>query len=297
MGFIKKHFVWVLFGGVFVLWALVPFATGVFASDANARGVLGDQFGSVTALFSGLAFAGLILTLMYQSKALGLQRDELKLTRESVEKQTEELGISSLALQEQIKEMSAQKNEMEEMKKAQQAQADYMLLQGFENTFFQMLKLWNEHIESFEGRSKVATLMESACVDIGDYKYSIMAMGETRSPEDYYKSEEEQKTLFLRDFNGDGELFLRPYILLLLHCLKHISDAKIGEINKKKYAQIIRANLSSAEKKFLLFNCAFQHRKVLKPLLEKFSILSGLDQEIKEKNQHLCGKYEAKVFN
>lgn len=42
------------------------------------RGTAGDQFGGVTALFSGLAFAGLIITLYIQRKELELQRNELR---------------------------------------------------------------------------------------------------------------------------------------------------------------------------------------------------------------------------
>ncbi|NQT78012.1 MAG: hypothetical protein HQ565_09880 [Bacteroidetes bacterium] len=46
------------------------------------RGTYGDMFGSVNALFSGLAFAGIIITILLQSKELALQRDELTETRD-----------------------------------------------------------------------------------------------------------------------------------------------------------------------------------------------------------------------
>lgn len=38
----------------------------------------GDAFGSLNALFSGLAFAGLIITILMQGRELGLQRQELE---------------------------------------------------------------------------------------------------------------------------------------------------------------------------------------------------------------------------
>lgn len=47
-------------------------------TEPGDRGTAGDQFGGVTALFSGLAFAGLIITLLIQRKELELQRTELK---------------------------------------------------------------------------------------------------------------------------------------------------------------------------------------------------------------------------
>ena len=41
----------------------------------EVRGQLGDMFGAVNSLFSGLAFAGLIVTLILQRKDLNLQRE------------------------------------------------------------------------------------------------------------------------------------------------------------------------------------------------------------------------------
>lgn len=46
------------------------------------RGQMGDSFGVLNTLFSGLAFAGIVFTIFLQKKELGLQRNELKLTRE-----------------------------------------------------------------------------------------------------------------------------------------------------------------------------------------------------------------------
>ena len=58
------------------------------------RGQFGDSFGAVNALFSGLAFAGLISALFLQRNELQLQRDELRLTRH-------ELAAQSAAQKEQ----------------------------------------------------------------------------------------------------------------------------------------------------------------------------------------------------
>ena len=53
--------------GVFVMWAST-FILYFFISKSEERGQFGDMFGAVNALFSGLAFAGLILTLILQRK-------------------------------------------------------------------------------------------------------------------------------------------------------------------------------------------------------------------------------------
>ncbi|HWY09838.1 MAG TPA: hypothetical protein VN026_00865, partial [Bacteroidia bacterium] len=73
---------------IFVIFIIVVWTISWFYIDKNiissnssiqtneaARGVFGDKFGAVNALFSGLAFAGIIFTILLQRKELELQRD------------------------------------------------------------------------------------------------------------------------------------------------------------------------------------------------------------------------------
>ena len=57
----------------------------------NERGQFGDSFGTVNALFAGLAFAGVIFAIILQWQELGLQRQELKNTRAEIKGQKETL--------------------------------------------------------------------------------------------------------------------------------------------------------------------------------------------------------------
>ncbi len=50
------------------------------------RGMFGDMFGAVNALFSGLAFAGIIYAIFLQHRELELQRNELELTRKELKR-------------------------------------------------------------------------------------------------------------------------------------------------------------------------------------------------------------------
>ena len=111
----KKNIVWVMFGGVIILF-LLNFSMVFFVPGENTRGTFGDQFGAVNALFSGLAFAGLIITLILQKRELGLQRDELEQTREEL------------------------KNQREEFEKENET----LRYQRFENLFYNMLNLQQE---------------------------------------------------------------------------------------------------------------------------------------------------------
>ena len=60
-----------------LLFGLLPLA---LYQDAQDAGAVGDAFGGVNALFSGLAFAGLVVTLFLQRQELELQRKELRCT-------------------------------------------------------------------------------------------------------------------------------------------------------------------------------------------------------------------------
>jgi len=69
---------------VVALWLLVFCVGLVFFLSSEKLGQFGDLFGSVNALFSGLAFVALIYTIHLQRQELSLQRIELKLQREEM---------------------------------------------------------------------------------------------------------------------------------------------------------------------------------------------------------------------
>src|SRR5687768_14058386 len=79
---------YIIFGMVVVLWIscwiLASSLINVNSSATNSwsmRGQFGDMFGAVNALFSGLAFAGIIYTILLQREELEAQRKELRATR------------------------------------------------------------------------------------------------------------------------------------------------------------------------------------------------------------------------
>lgn len=54
------------------IWFFIGYVVPGWIYPAQSeRGTLGDQFGAVNSLFAGLAFAGVVLTLIYQAKELG----------------------------------------------------------------------------------------------------------------------------------------------------------------------------------------------------------------------------------
>lgn len=87
-----------LMAAVLIIWA----GMGYYAnSQGENRGTFGDMFGAVNALFTGLAFAGIIMTIRLQMKELKLQRMELKDTRGELRGQKEQLALQASTLQRQ----------------------------------------------------------------------------------------------------------------------------------------------------------------------------------------------------
>jgi hypothetical protein len=87
--------------GIAAIWAIVPTLVYIFLDDWSARGQFGDVFGVVNALFSGFAFAGLILAILLQREDLELQREELSLTRLELTRSAQAQVQSELALRAQ----------------------------------------------------------------------------------------------------------------------------------------------------------------------------------------------------
>lgn len=85
--------VWAGFG-VFIWY-------GPYWDGMAERGQFGDLFGADNALFSGLAFGGVIYAIFLQRNELSLQRRELSLTRVELRKAAEAQERSHEALAEQ----------------------------------------------------------------------------------------------------------------------------------------------------------------------------------------------------
>ncbi|MEK3966308.1 hypothetical protein [Paenibacillus sp. FSL H7-0323] len=80
----KVHFLLIVMVIIFLWGASWYFIPTWYGKTELEAGTFGDMFGAVNALFSGLAFAGLIYTIL-------LQREDLKIQRKSFDNQFKEL--------------------------------------------------------------------------------------------------------------------------------------------------------------------------------------------------------------
>lgn len=85
------------------LWFAYPFILTECGVEQMDQGGHGDMYGGLNTLFSGLAFAGLIYTVMLQREELGLQRKELELTRAELERTATANQEAAKAMAEQVK--------------------------------------------------------------------------------------------------------------------------------------------------------------------------------------------------
>lgn len=110
----QDQYLWLGFPTIFLIWFLYGYCQGSLQADTS--------FDRLNALFSGLAFWGVIWAILLQKRELRYQRDELILTRGEVRGQKEQL----------------------------QAQNVTLSRQRFENTFFSLLNLFINVINSME---------------------------------------------------------------------------------------------------------------------------------------------------
>lgn len=105
------------FLGRFIIWGvLLLFLTIAYHpilkhwvgyTKLESAAQFGDQYGALNCFISGLAFIGLVLTLLIQREDLNLQRKEMRESREEFEKQTKQFTRQTTLMQTQINEERA----------------------------------------------------------------------------------------------------------------------------------------------------------------------------------------------
>ncbi|MEX2323892.1 MAG: putative phage abortive infection protein [Acidimicrobiia bacterium] len=91
----------VAFGGVMLLWIVVGFGPPLIWPGLRERALWGDAFGLVGALFSGLAFAGVVVALFFQNRELELQSAEIARARQAMEEQREVVATQLASIESQ----------------------------------------------------------------------------------------------------------------------------------------------------------------------------------------------------
>lgn len=268
---VRRVALWVFLGvmGVFVLVGyLLPFA---LQGTVENRGFLGDSFGLVNAMFSGLALAGVILAIWLQSRELGLQREELGLTRDELTRQGDAL----------------------------MAQVETAASQRFDSTFFQMVALHHQIVDGLSlspeahrppllGRQVLNQLNDWIRSEIDDMTQDMVA-GTT--PEELGRQMDQIRDAYEFGYEQHEHL-LGHYFRNLYRIVKFVDDANVEDADN--YIGVIRAQLSSAELQLLFYNLFGPGRAKFLPLAEKYDLLDNLRyEEIDASHYYVMWKYRA----
>jgi hypothetical protein len=99
---------------VILLWIASAVCIIFFLDDWSNRGTFGDLFGAVNALFSGLAFAALIYTIILQREEIKQNREEIVLNRKELVKASKLQQKAQIVLSQQVEQthLSAKMNAM-----------------------------------------------------------------------------------------------------------------------------------------------------------------------------------------
>ena len=228
---IKQKWVFptLLFVGVIIVYVVFWLVIDCRIDDSNIRGVFGDKFGAVNALFSGLAFAGLILTLILQREELSLQRDELEQTRE---------------------ELSKQRTEFETQNKN-------LKLQRFENSFFSLLSHYLELVRRIEySCNDGSDYYEGHGYVVFDWFFRNKTNFDNTTFGFYGRTKDETDLAGLKNsyFKYPGLSCINQCMTFLCRVLSYMNHTDLDCENKSLYEDILFSHLSVYETVFLFYH-------------------------------------------
>jgi hypothetical protein len=225
------------------------------------KGVFGDMFGALTAWFSGLAFAGIIYTILQQKTELGYQREELRQTRE-------EFRTQNVTLRKQ----------------------------RFENTYFNLLTQHNRIIDGLSFTSTVevnehrfdafrfahVVLNSIASRELGQY---MMTRGRTK--DSGYNSLTEQETEDFLDtvvkvWYNHNPHNLHLYFQSLKRILKFVHKSALLDNQDERhfYASLLKDQISYYERAVILYVGLLPDDwyKGITYYVKMYQILDGIDE-------------------
>lgn len=248
---------WLIGLGSLALMAATLFYNYTYATGlaCDQQGVFGDMFGASNAFFTGLSFTGVIIAILLQRQELKFQREELELTR---------------------KEMELTRDEFI-------AQNETLVVQRFENTFFNLLHARNEMISNYEitfGNSKFSDgqpeIFKGRQLLVKIYGNFLQHSG---------SSIEGYKTAYPNIYKNNQILSLmyRSLSQILKLVDEHVFSENISDDfnTKKKYVDILRDQLTDQEIAFVLYECIIgEQSNLVKQYIEKYSFLEYINDDL-----------------
>lgn len=204
-------------------------------------GVFGDSFGVLTSLFSALAFGGVAFTVLSQREEMRTQKQELALQRKEAEEGRKEI-----------------------------------YKQGFENTFFQMLKLHNQIVMEIKKKRfnpDRSTYFVEGRDAIDDLKKTLVQILKTVHPD----AKPEDISMEYDRFHVLHGYQLSHYFRFLYNIFRFLSESKID--NKILYARLVRAQISNQELFIIYYNAISDRGLKFKDYIVEFKLMDNLSSD------------------
>lgn len=259
LAFVKDYFGYFLaFLIVFLLWGggWYWIDTNVIGSSTNEssqlQGQFGDKFGAVNSLFAGLAFAGLILTILFQRRDINDTRNAMDQERfENTFFQLLRVHIDVTDKVEMLGNVGRKAFEAfnEHLKASDQDFSSFLALQKISRERVRHLadtKIVTKAIFPEFMDADVTTLTESlksgtSCIN--NYLDDNEPLHREKIEKAYVKSA------------GQNIDFFSHYFRNLYHILKFLDEAnEFSEDKKRMYSRFIRSQLSDPELLALFYN-------------------------------------------
>jgi len=252
----KRDRSWIVPGLLVVAILLIMFSATrlipqAYKAPSNA-GEFGDMFGGVNALFSGLAFVGVIYAILLQRRELQLQREELQQTREELEGQKLQLEAQNRTFRQQT----------------------------FDNAFFQMLSLHHQIVNSIDLReaSADADAMATGRDCFVRFYDDLKKLLETDSRFSSVGATRENVVIAYGELYNRIQPDVGHYFRNLYNIVKFVDRSDVED--QRVYTNLVRAQLSSHELLLLFYNCLTHlGDEKFKPLVEQYALLKNMPDE------------------
>ena len=174
-------------------------------------------------------------------------------------------------------------------------QNDTLRLQSFENTFFQLLRLQNDIVNAIDltrTDTGEVTVKGRDCFRV--FYASFVARWKEQRPEDAGPAVIDRIRRTYLNFSAEIEAEASHYFMTLYNILKYVDSSDVE--HKKRYTNLVRAQLSSFEVALLFYTCLSERGAAkFKPLIERYAILKMLPREELIDQRHI-ELYDAAAF-
>ena len=264
---------------VFTLWGGgFLFIRYVLIGDWETRAQAGDTFGGITSLFSGLAFAGLIVTLWMQRHELRLQRLELTETRA-------ELANQRAVMERQTGDAQKQNLETTFFRRLQHFET---IIAAIDRQYLDRDSSGQETQHTVQGRDaleRIARTVRRATLFDGS-----QAPNQAPKPEGW---RERYSNIYLK-----LESDLGNYFRVLYTVVDHI-DARddLTDDEKYNYIKIVRASLTPDECLLIFYNATSKFASArMRDLITRYAMLKHLPHRYFDEAPFIADQFSPNAF-